>query len=544
MKKTIIYFLFIILWYSTTYSQIPQINVTWGLEQKGSAGNNDKEQSYNIGKDLSGGFYSLREKYKYLYGQVSGVKRFIDHFNSDGKLIGSEKIIIEKENSKRFFDGIFYNEGRMYLVTNYFRASDKMNVLSVQSINPNTLLVEDDIRGIAEIPYKIELLYWFKHYTIKVVNDKIYALHLGPVKESEQVILGIHVFDKDFKLQWKHYQTLDYKEDLFLLEDYDVDHEGTIRVMATVYKDKKRKTREGKPNYDYHFFVFSNKGIDFKEHSLTLSNKFITDMRFSYRANGDIVCTGFYSNESSWLWSNTIAGAFFVTIDPETTHIKMENFMAFSQEFLTSFMSADAAEKGKELKNFDLKNFHFLENGGAILLAEEITESQTNIAITTSYTSTNRTEYATNYTTTTTTNNINWTNFQFDNIIIIKINQGGIIEWAKIIPKKQHTTADGGIFSSFATAYIGDKIYLIYNDNPKNLTSINGKIYGFKKSKEAIVVCTEIDFDGNINKKALFSAGEAEILTCPGSCRQTSINSMSIYGKKGKSFKWGILEFQ
>jgi hypothetical protein len=51
------------------------------------------------------------------------------------------------------------------------------------------------------------------------------------------------------------------------------------------------------------------------------------------------------------------------------------------------------------------------------------------------------------------------------------------------------------------------------------------------------------DDKGNITRKALFSAAEAETLTCPRLSKQVDDNVLEIYGKKGKKYKWGTLVF-
>ena len=540
MKKAIASFLIVFLWLSATSGQMPQVTVKWGAEQKGSTGKVKKEQSFAIGKDGKGGFYSLRERYKYYNGQIRNVHRFIEHFDKNGNITGSERFKIRHQGGDRFFDGIFFNQGRMYLVTYHLRRNDKMNVLSVQDIDPVTLLVDENIRAIAEVPYERGLFGFVNLYSLKMVNDRIYVFHAAPEPNSGKTLVSIHVYDRDFNIQWKHFRSLPYQEKLFQPEDFDIDQSGTVRVMASIYKDKKRKVRQGKPNYEYHFFVFANEGKDFKEHSISLGDKLITDMRFSYRPNGDIACAGFFSDKFSLRKTNTIAGAFYIILDPESGSVKHQNFKVFDQAFLSNFMTYDAAARGKEIKNINLYDLHFLENGSAILLAEEYTDYETTVSMTTiSY------SYQSNYyTQTTSTISFTWKNYEFDNIVVLKINPDGIIDWVDLITKKQHTSADGGMYSSFATAYVGDKIYLIYNDNPKNLTAAPGELHRFRKNKEAVVVCAEIDYNGNITKKALFSAGDAEILTCPRSCRQIAENRMEIYGQKRKKFKWGILEFQ
>lgn len=538
MKKSIVCLLLFCLWIGTSHSQMPQVTVTWGPEQKGSSGK-QKEQSYFIGNDEYGGTYSLKEKYKYAYGQVTSVKRYIEHYDKDGKLLVSEKIKIKHTGGDRFFDGVFFNEGKMYLVTYHLRRADKMNVLSVQDIDPQTLLVNKNIRALAEVPYERGIIGFVNTYALRVLNNKIYVIHTAPEKETGKTLLSIHVFDKDFNLQWKHFETLEYQKKLLEAEDFAVDENGTVRVIATVYKDIKRKVRQGKPNYEYHFFVVFDKGKDFREHTVSLGDKFITDMRFAYRPNGDIACAGFYSDKRSVMNVFTIAGAFYILIEPESTNIKLENYKEFDKEFLAHFMREAAAERGKELQNINLRSLDFLEDGSAILIAEEFLEYKTGFSITTITYEYHSTYYIKTMTTTTSL----WMMYEYDNILALRINTDGEIEWAKVIPKKQHTAVDGGSYSSFVQVYVGDKIYLIYNDNPKNLTAAPGKVHGFRKNKDAVVVCVEIDKDGNIDRKALFSARDTEILTCPSSCRQISENQLKIYGEKRNTYKWGLLEF-
>ncbi len=539
MKKVAVSFLLVLICFHAILSQVPDIKVEWGPEKP--LPGKEKEETYIIDEDEDDGVYSLRERYKYINGQISNVKRYIEHFDKNWNLTGSEQIRIKHTGGDRFFHGIFHNEGRMYLVTYQLRRSDKMNVLSIQDIDRKTLKVNEKIRGVAEVPYERGLFGFVNVYTLKMVDDKIYVFHAGPEPGTGKTVMSIHTFDRDFNLLWKQFYTLSYLEKLFQAEDFNIDHNGTIRVMATLYKDKKRKVRQGNPNYEYHFFVFSNEGKDFKEHTISLGDKLITDMRFAYRPNGDIACAGFYSDQVSILRKNSIAGAFYITVDPESDFVKLENFKAFEKEFLSNFMSTGAAETGKEIKNIDLHNLHFLEDGSAILLAEEKTETQAAISMTSiSY------SYGYNYyTQTTTTMTVSWTNYEFDNIVALKINPEGIIEWIDLIPKKQHTSADRGRYSSFAAFYIKNRIYLIYNDNPKNLTAAPGEVYRFrKKSKESVVVCAQIDYNGNITRKALFCSGEAKTITCPLSTHQVSEKRFKILGVKGNKYKWGYLTFE
>ena len=84
-----------------------QITVEWGPEMKGT-GDDEREQSYLLGSDGNDGYYSLREKVKSLNFNAIPVKRYIEHFDKDGNLIGSEKFKLDSKGGDRRFDGVFY----------------------------------------------------------------------------------------------------------------------------------------------------------------------------------------------------------------------------------------------------------------------------------------------------------------------------------------------------------------------------------------------------------------------------------------------------
>ena len=121
----------------------------------------------------------------------------------------------------------------------------------------------------------------------------------------------------------------------------------------------------------------------------------------------------------------------------------------------------------------------------------------------------------------------------------------GKIEWSKKIAKKQVTRNDGGFFSSYALSIVKDKLYFVFNDNPKNLFyKGEGKLYNFNKSKESLVVLVTLDNEGNQTREALFSAKEADILTRPIVCEQISKNEMILFGQRKKTHRFARILFK
>ena len=75
------------------------------------------------------------------------------------------------------------------------------------------------------------------------------------------------------------------------------------------------------------------------------------------------------------------------------------------------------------------------------------------------------------------------------------------IDWAKKIPKVQESIDDGGTYSSYAMSVFGDKMFFIFNDNPKNLENKgDGKLKNYNPNRESIVAMVAMDSDGKFKK--------------------------------------------
>jgi hypothetical protein len=180
-------------------------------------------------------------------------------------------------------------------------------------------------------------------------------------------------------------------------------------------------------------------------------------------------------------------------------------------------MSVRKAEKGNELYGYDLDRLVLREDGGAILVAEQYF---VNVVTTYSGGSNGASTPVTTY------------YYNYNHLVIININPDGSIQWANKISKRQITSNDGGFYSSYTFSVVKDKMYFIFNDNPKNLQNkANDKLYNFAL-KGGVVVLVEMDKHGNMQKQALFNAREAEVITRPKVCEQVSANDVVIFGQK------------
>jgi len=204
-------------------------------------------------------------------------------------------------------------------------------------------------------------------------------------------------------------------------------------------------TTFGKPNYTFRLFYDALEKGDtaLNNIEMELEEKFITDLQLAFTKKGDIIGAGFYSEEGT----KSIKGSYYIKLNKNKIPERQEKRLR------------RRSEQGKtvELYEYDLDRLILRDDGGVVLLAEQYyisTYSRSANFASDPYAN-NRREVVNNY--------------HYNDIIIVNINPDGNIEWANKIPKQQTTSGDNGYYSSYQPAVIKNKIYLFYNDNPKNL---------------------------------------------------------------------------
>ena len=347
---------------------------------------------------------------------------------------------------------------------------------------------------------------------------------------------ALHVFDNQFNELWTKDIALPYQDKYFSVEEYQVDNDGNVYILGLNYK----------PEYFFTILEYSKDGEGFQEYPIKPKEKLITDLTFRVDDNGDLVCSGFYSDYHL----NKILGTYFFRLDTKTKEVVNKSLKEFDYGFLTQNLSAKQLEKAKKsrkasqkigLNSFSLDKLVLRSDGGALLIAEQyfVEEIQrpTNNGFYSPgyYPNTFSNTYSTEY------------YFHYNDIIIVNIQPNGAIEWAARIPKQQISINDDGYYLSYSVSIVRDKIYFIYNDTEDNFNR-NERInqtYTFEGSaKSSLIAVAEISRDGSVNIFPLFKNRDAAIITRPKMCKQIDKKNMIIYGEKGKTYRFGNVEFR
>ncbi len=440
------------------------------------------------------------------------------------------------EGKKMSFEGIAQVNDQFFLLSSFSNQKLKKNFLFVQKISASNPTNATQLTKVAEISFAKRRFTGSFGYHVSDDSSKILIYYAQPYVKDGPEKFGFSVYDTDLNLIWNKDISLPFSEDLFSVKGYRVANNGDVYISGREFKNKlKSKDRDGSPNYVYHILSYTDNGEHVKDYEIDLDDKFITDLQFALDNEKSLRCGGFYGENSG----AGIKGTFYITIDLETKRTMTSNFKAFPEDFITQGWSQRSikkakkkeAKKGKaiEMYQYDMRDFILKDDGGIIMLAEQY---YVHVVTTTTYDAQGRPTTRTTY------------HYYYNDIIAVNIDANGNIEWQTKIDKYQHSTNDGGYFSSFTTAVVDDKIYIVYNENARlYYTKEQLKALSRKEKKAYFTLLVELNSDGEYKKTPLFNTKENEVATRPKASLQTGDRELVLYGKWYKKQRFAKLSF-
>jgi hypothetical protein len=460
--------------------------------------------------------------------------------------------------NKRYYRGIVMLETNIYLLT-WATDDAKKNVITfAQQIDNQTLAIRPDLQEINRSPYEkapalpaidpsdnLPLLNWDVSLMVlpeyEVAADQSHLLiyrQSGITNTNKKEHVDMQVYDARLQQRWSSSHDLPFDAGMFGIENMEVDHSGNVYLTGIEYKypAHSRPARpEGKSTDTWHLFSFKAAGSVMRDYPIALDVNFITDVRIAVADNGDLVAAGFYSEKSVY----SVKGAFFMTVDGQSGQIKKQKSTAFETDFITQYMSerernktTRKAAKGvpAELYEFDLDHLILQNDGGAALIAEQYyIESMLVNSPDPRGTSGPRTDF----------------HYYYNDLLALSFGPDGTLAWKVKVPKRQHSTNDNGHFSSYAYAAVGNHLYLLFNDNPRNMY-LRGNDQPYASFGRAMTISVvQIDANsGTQRRELLLTTGRSEMLLCPKICLQTGDRELFIYSeRRGRKCRFGRVVF-
>ncbi|MFT5511980.1 MAG: hypothetical protein ACI8SE_000374 [Bacteroidia bacterium] len=453
--------------------------------------------------------------------------RYDENLEIETKILLTPDIVPKRS----YIESIIPFNGGLLLFYSKLDKSRKTNDLYVVTLSQDDLSTLQDETKIFGLSYTSKRNSGSFDIALSRDSSKLMAFANTPNKRSKGARdeVSVVVMDKDFEILWDDVLTIPYADKDFAISDYDVDNNGNVYVLGKHYKQKSQREKK-KPIGTYKLIGFFEEGHDRQEFDLKLSNKFISDITYFVKGDGNILCSGLYSNTST----SGAAGAFYLEIENETLEVVVENLVEFDMDFLIQGLSERAtkrtkkrASKGKnvELYSYEIRNLIEKEDGGLVMVAE-----QYYVRVTTT-TTTNA-----NGTTSTTTTY----HYYYNDIVVVSFDEEGEIEWHDKIDKAQYSTNDGGYYSGFNMVVKGDKLHFYFVDQAYSVGGLDVDRSTDRKSYKANhFVHASIDLDGNKEVESMGEIQKREFRPVPKEFVSMRDGRSTIYLRGRKAYKIG-----
>lgn len=334
-------------------------------------------------------------------------------------------------------------------------------------------------------------------------------------KDNEQFV--VNIFDKQMEKVWSQEYEFPYENRLLDLQEFRVDRNGDLYVLAKRNFENRRDKVDGLVNYDYLLFNLKREGgIDSLK--IETEGKFLRDMKVEFTPEGDIVSAGFYSN----LNSSDAGGAFYMRLDGKTKEVVSSSFKEFELDFvlqnLTERKAKRVEKRIKQGRNKELPYYHIDElvpmpDGSVRMIGEQ----RLIYTVTTGYGATMITS----------------THYLYNDMVIVSINKDGEVEWAERIAKRQHTVDDRAAYSSYALMKRDNELAFMFNDNAQNLDYNGvGRVAPMAKNSSTVVMAARVGQFGDVRRAGLFRRGEAEIKIRPIFAHQLDEDELLLFGHR------------
>ncbi|WP_298419971.1 hypothetical protein [uncultured Kordia sp.] len=276
-------------------------------------------------------------------------------------------------------------------------------------------------------------------------NQQYIAIATDNIKKKSNSY-RIHVYDtENLNLVYiKSYR--DHEEQYFSHNDLIIDDEATVYSLGKLYLNGKRDKKKGKANYEFVLHKISESNTSHV--NVKLENEFVRTLVISQK-NDQLHLLGFYSEKDS---GRLKGGCDFVISETDLT-VASKKITELPQQVYEDLYGYRRGKrkkkKAKELRNFYVDYTMEDTQGNTYILAEEF-------YITQSYISTGM-------------NGGYWqTVYHYDDILIMKFNANGELDWGRSIFKR----ANGPSYNAFLK---NDELHIILNSGKNLLEKKDGR---------------------------------------------------------------------
>lgn len=482
--------------------------VKWGAIAEGEKGG----QTLTLIGKTPGELYYLRKNSRVFKGN----NYYIDIFSKDNLNRKKSTHLNFPDSIKKWNFGNFYvANDNVYMFMNNFDKKSKINSFYLYKIGMDGNFEQ----GILLEQFEEEKRRARSYSSVTVSADSSRLLVYSTDNNTEKERINFQMFKTNLVKEWEAELDMPYQDKDLTVSDIQVDNRGDVFMLiavSTTDGSKKKKLL----SRTLSLMQYSNKVGEFREYDLKLKNKLISEVSFALNKKGDLVASGFYSNKPG----SSYAGVFYMLLDRESRDITSTVVQDFKPAFVAEFIGERKAEKGKELKNFYMRDLIVRDDGSAYMVSEFY--QMVEVCRTDPKTGARTCTY----------------HYYYNDLIVANFGNEGSVRWVKKIPKKQHTVNDGGYASGIYTQMVDNDLYLIYNTDAKNINPKKpGKVYTMSKYKKAFLVLHKVTESGDENIDVVIRNKDEKLVIAPRYIDALSAREVLLYDMDRNDYKLGAL---
>lgn len=281
---------------------------------------------------------------------------FIYKFDLSNNLIKSTELELVQDKKELEFEGAMRLKKDIFVFSSFQNNKDKKHYLFVRNYNTTTDALVNNAKLIADLDYSGYSKFKNTKFTMEVSPDssKVLIFYSLVNKNSEVLRSGISVFDAQMNLLWKNDNvTAQFSKGYFEFMKFKVSNNGEVFLLGQHFEEKvnywegaqfhsrgffsKDTYYVDKPNYTYRVYYYTSKTAKVEGNTFELPKKFIRDINIQPIENGNILCSGVFSNPGKV----SVVGTFCFEYNVTTQNIENISSNDFAKELLTKDLTED-----------------------------------------------------------------------------------------------------------------------------------------------------------------------------------------------------------
>lgn len=461
---------------------------------------------------------------------------------------------------------LIYLRNELYAFYEYYHPKQKAYVWEKRSIEVESLKFQEEAKEISRTESKEELNQ--RSYTFKASENEKYLLFFREnwnAGESKRMNFRMMVFDQNFsKVLDKNIQR-EVEDRALGYSSLAIDDQGEVYLGLLIKAPdfglfaSKAKIKEKRTGF--RLYHLSPDSEEIKNYSIDLSGVYIAQMEIGLDARGKVFGKGLYGEYFKQAKADRIDSVdakVYKDIDNDAAHgvitfreedLSEESISPRIQAFSIPFAAENIPQSRVE-KNLGLNDFLYQKitrgKDSYILLEKYKSEiaqgpsanydmgfGPTYTDLTGLYPSADGTEVIT----------------QLKDIMLLKINPAGEIEWHKTFPKfqrmgKLQLTEQKWSYGSFGIIEKDGKLVLAFNDGPINYQHRENAWTYSKPDKMEMISLLEVNEMGEVKQEIIEERSKKKFKLVPHcfSNYEASKNRGIFYAEHAKGYKWGFLK--